>query len=163
MDPVDEELLRVLEGDARAPVEDIAAMIDIDEVEVENRIDSLEEGGVIRGYNTVVDWERAGADQVYAYIDLDIELQRETGYDEVAERIAKFEEVESLRLVSGTTDLRLVVKGGTMKEVAFFVAEKISTLDQVRDTVTSFVLKSYKEGGTVLRGEEEGGRLPVTP
>lgn len=163
MKPVDEEILQVLEDDARARVEDIAAMVGEDEEEVSSRLESLEEGGVIRGYRTVIDWERAGVEQVYAYIDLDVELQRETGYDEIAERITRFEEVESLRLVSGTTDLRLVVRGDSMKDVAFFVAEKISTLDQVRDTVTSFVLKSYKESGAVLEGEEENGRLPVTP
>lgn len=163
MDPVDEEILRVLEEDARTPLGDVAAMVDLEEEEVEGRLESLEEEGVIRGYRTVIDWERAGAEHVYAYIDLDVELQRETGYDEIAERITRFDEVESLRLVSGTTDLRLVVKGSSMKEVAFFVAEKISSLEQVRDTVTSFVLKSYKESGVVLRGEEESGRLPVTP
>ncbi len=163
MEPVDEEILHILEEDARTPVEDIAAMVGLDEGETESRLEELGEAGVIRGYRTVIDWERAGVEHVYAYIDLDVELQRETGYDEIAERITRFEEVESLRLVSGATDLRLVVRGDSMKDVAFFVAEKISTLDQVRDTVTSFVLKSYKESGTVLEGEEESGRLPVTP
>lgn len=163
MDDADKEILRILEDDARAPVKDIATMAGLEEDEIRERVDTLEEEGVISGYRTVVDWERAGVDHVYAYIDLDVELRRETGYDEIAKRITRFDEVESLRLISGTTDLRLVVKGTSMKEVAFFVAEKISSLDQVRDTVTSFVLKSYKESGNVLEGEEESGRLPVTP
>jgi len=163
MEPVDEEILEVLEEDARTPVEDMAAMLDLNVDEVEGRVEALQEAGIIRGYRTVIDWERAGADHVYAYIDLNVELEREAGYDDIAKRITRFEEVESLRLISGTTDLRLVVKGSSMKEVAFFVAEKISSMEQVRDTVTSFVLKSYKESGTVLQGEEESGRLPVTP
>lgn len=163
MDSADEEILRILEDDARTPLDEVATMVGIEEGEAEERIERLAEDGVIRGYRTVIDWERAGAEHVYAYIDLNVELQRETGYDEIAERITRFEEVESLRLISGTADLRLVVKGSTMKEVAFFVAEKISTLEQVRDTMTSFVLKSYKEGGVVFEGEEESGRLPVTP
>ncbi|MBA7536153.1 hypothetical protein ES705_28415 [subsurface metagenome] len=106
--------------------------------------------------------EKAGIDAVQALIELKVSPERNTGYDSVAERISRFPEVKSVRLVSGEYDLLIVVEGNTMKEVAYFVAEKIAPLEQVRNTVTHFLLKTYKENGEIYEEEEKGERLAVT-
>ena len=111
----------------------------------------------------MIDWEKAGEEYVYAIIELKVALRSRTGYDAIAERIAKFPEVRSVRLISGDHDLSLTVRGRSMKDVAFFVAEKIATLEQVQGTVTHFVLRTYKEDGDVLFEKERSERLAVSP
>jgi len=111
----------------------------------------------------VIDWEKAGEEYVYAIIELKVALRSRTGYDAIAERIAKFSEVVSVRLISGDHDLSLTVRGKSMKDVAFFVAEKIATLEQVQGTVTHFVLRTYKQDGDILFEKERSERLPVSP
>ncbi|MHC1585438.1 MAG: Lrp/AsnC family transcriptional regulator [Candidatus Syntropharchaeia archaeon] len=156
------EVLKILENDARISVEEIAEMTGKSKSEIEKIISELEESGVILGFKTMINWEKIGVEKVYALIDLKITLDRDRGYDTIAERIAKFPEVRSVRLVSGQYDISVLVEGNTMKDVAYFVAEKIATLDQVRDTVTHFILKSYKEDGKILYEEEENKRLVIT-
>jgi DNA-binding Lrp family transcriptional regulator len=158
-----ERVLRILERDARAPVERIAAMADLPEAEVRRLIAEAERAGIVRRYKTVIDWEKAGAEPVYAFIDVKVSPQREVGFDDVAARIYRYPEVRSVYLVSGEHDLRVLVQGGTMKEVAFFVAEKLATIDRVQSTATYFLLKKYKEDGDVLVEAEEDRRLAVTP
>ena len=118
--------------------------------EVSQAIAKLEETGVIRHYKTIVDWDLVGENYVYAVIELKVTLERNQGYQAIAERIYKFPEVRSVRLLSGNYDISLTVRGKSMKDVAFFVAEKIATLDQVQSTSTHFVLKTYKEDGVIL-------------
>ena len=156
------ELLRILEKDAKISPKEIATMTGEPESKVIDFINEMEEKGIIRGYRTAINWEAAGVEYVYALIDLKVTLDRDKGYDTIAERIAKFPEVQSVRLVSGNYDLSVIVKGRTMKDVAYFVAEKIATIGEVRDTVTHFSLKSYKENGDILYGEEKDRRLAVT-
>ncbi|MHC1566950.1 MAG: Lrp/AsnC family transcriptional regulator [Candidatus Syntropharchaeia archaeon] len=156
------EVLKILENDARISVEEIAEMTGKSKSEIEKIISELEESGVILGFKTMINWEKIGVEKVYALIDLKITLDRDRGYDTIAERIAKFPEVRSVRLVSGQYDISVLVEGNTMKDVAYFVAEKIATLDQVRDTVTHFILKSYKEDGKILYEEEKNKRLVIT-
>jgi DNA-binding Lrp family transcriptional regulator len=111
----------------------------------------------------LVNWEKLEGSYVFAVIELKVALQRKTGYDSVAERISRFSEVESLRLISGDYDLQVTVKGKSMRDVAFFVAEKIATLDDVQSTCTHFILKSYKEHGVILTDKPKPKRLVVTP
>jgi DNA-binding Lrp family transcriptional regulator len=157
------EILEILENNPRIELEEIATMIGIKEAEVASRIKEMEKKGIIRKYKTVIDWEKAGEEFIYAIIELKIALRSRTGYDAIAERIARFPEVRSVRLISGDHDLSLTVRGKSMKEVAFFVVEKIATLEQVQGTVTHFVLRTYKEDGDVLFEKEHSERLAVSP
>ncbi len=157
------EILEILESNPRIGPKEIATMVGITEKEAASKIKELEKKGIIRKYKTVIDWEKAGEEYVYAIIELKVALRERTGYDSIAERIAKFPEVRSVRLISGDHDLSLTVRGKSMKEVAFFVAEKIATLQQVQGTVTHFVLRTYKEDGDVLFEKERSERLAVSP
>ncbi|OUJ18607.1 DNA-binding transcriptional regulator Lrp family [Methanonatronarchaeum thermophilum] len=163
MDSKDIEILNILQDDARSSFEDIANMVDLDLEDVESRISRLEEEGVIKKYMTLVDWDLVGEEYVYAVIELNVELSRESGYDDIAERIARFPEVETIRLISGENDLQILVRERSMKMVSSFVSEKISTLESVRDTVTHFVLKTYKEDGEVFFVKEDNKRLSISP
>ncbi len=157
------EILEILEGNPRIALKEIAVMTGSTEAAVASKIKEMEKKGIIRKYKTVIDWEKAGEEYVYAIIELKVALRSRTGYDSIAERIAKFPEVRSVRLISGDHDLSLTVRGKSMKDVAFFVAEKIATLEQVQGTVTHFVLRTYKEDGDVLFEKERGERLAVSP
>ncbi|MCZ7361985.1 MAG: Lrp/AsnC family transcriptional regulator [Candidatus Methanoperedens sp.] len=157
------EILEILENNPRIAPGEIATMIGITEAQASSKIKEMEKKGIIRKYKTVIDWEKVGEESVYAIIELKVVLRSRTGYDAIAERIAKFPEVRSVRLISGDHDLSLTVRGKSMKDVAFFVAEKIATLEQVQGTVTHFVLRSYKEDGDVLFEKERSDRLAVTP
>lgn len=157
------QILEILESNPRIAPGEIATMIGITEAQASSKIKEMEKKGIIRKYKTVIDWEKAGEEYVYAIIELKVALRSRTGYDAIAERIAKFPEVRSVRLISGDHDLSLTVRGKSMKDVAFFVAEKIATLEQVQGTVTHFVLRSYKEDGDVLFEKERSERLAVSP
>ena len=157
------EILEIMENNPRIGTREIATMIGITEEQVASKIEQLEKKGIIRKYKTVIDWEKAGEEYVYAMIEIKVALRSRTGYDAIAERIAKFPEVRSVRLISGGHDLSLTVRGRSMKDVAFFVAEKIATLEQVQGTVTHFVLRTYKEDGDVLFEKERSERLAVSP
>ncbi len=157
------EILEILESNPRIEPREIATIIGITETQVASKIKQLEKKGIIRKYKTVIDWEKAGEEYVYAIIELKVALRSRTGYDAIAERIAKFPEVRSVRLISGDHDLSLTIRGRSMKDVAFFVVEKIATLEQVQGTVTHFVLRTYKEDGDVLFEKERSERLAVSP
>lgn len=158
-----EDILRILEENARLSAEDVASMTGKSVDEVKAAIDDFEQRGIIRGYKTVVDWEKAGMERVFAFIDVKVSPERGVGFDDIAERIFRFPEVHSLYLVSGTHDLRVVVGGTNMKQVAFFVAEKLATIDRVQSTSTHFLLKKYKEDGVTFAAAEPDRRLAITP
>jgi len=158
-----EEVLQLLAEDARLTAAQIAERTGRTEEEVATAIKKLEKGGVIRRYKTVVDWEKVGIERVYGFIEVRVSPERGVGFDAVAERIMQFPEVHSLYLMSGTYDLMVVVEGKSMREVAFFVAEKLAPLEHVLSTATHFVLKRYKVDGDVLVERQEVKRLPVTP
>ncbi|RLG58734.1 MAG: Lrp/AsnC family transcriptional regulator [Candidatus Hydrothermarchaeota archaeon] len=160
---MEEELLKILERDARISKSKIAEMLGVTEEEVKKKIKEFEEKGIIRKYKTVINWEKFGKEKVYALIDVKVTPQRDKGYDSVAERIMRFPEVKNLYLVSGLYDLSVLVQGDSMKEVASFVAEKLAPLEQVQSTTTHFLLKIYKEEGDILVEKEKNKRLAITP
>ena len=163
MDDTTGHILRILERDARTPPAQIATMVGLAEDEVRRTIQECEQRKIIRRYKTIVDWERAGDNCVTSFIEVRVSPAREVGFDDVAARIYRFPEVVSVHLMSGSYDLLVVVQGPSMKEVAFFVAEKLATLDGVLSTTTHFLLRRYKEDGEVLVEPEEDRRLAVTP
>lgn len=162
MDEKDRILLQVLEDNARISLHDVAAMTQLSEAEVEERIQVLEKAKIIRKFTTVIDWERAGDGEVSAIIDLKVTPERDYGYDRIAERIARFRQVKSLRLMSGVYDLQLHVTAKTMHDVARFVSEQIAPIDHIRETATHIIMKTYKENGNLFYEREEGERLPLS-
>jgi DNA-binding Lrp family transcriptional regulator len=158
----EKEILQILEENARLNDTEIARMAGMDATEASEIIAGLERKGIIRSYKAVINYEKAGIEVVQALIDVKVSPERDTGYDSVAGRISRFPEVKSVRLVSGEYDLSVLVTGKTMHEVAYFVAEKIAPLEQVRNTLTHFLLKTYKENGALYGEEEQGKRLAVT-
>lgn len=161
------EILELLERDARLTPETIATMTGLSVDEVREAIEGWEKSGAIRRYKAVVDWDAVADDptreKVTAFIDVSVAPARGTGFDDVARRIARFDEVQSVHLVSGTHDLRCMVVGPTIRAVSDFVSQKLSTIDRVQSTATHFVLRTYKRDGEVLGQPEADHRLPVTP
>jgi DNA-binding Lrp family transcriptional regulator len=157
------DVLRILENDARTSATTIADMTGRTEEEVLEIIEKCEREGTIRTYKTVVDWSRFQEERVFAFIDVQVTPARGVGFDDVALRIHRFPEVHSLYLVSGEYDLRIVVEGRSLKEVASFVSEKLATVDRVRGTATHFLLKKYKEDRVAFTEVPADERLAVTP
>jgi DNA-binding Lrp family transcriptional regulator len=158
-----EEVLGVLRENARQSVEDIARQTDVDPVEVERIIAELEDDGVLRGYKAVVDWDQLEHERVRAAVELNVTLDRETSYNDVAERIAKFPMVESLHLVSGDYDFLMEVEGASMSRVSTFISEKVAPVPEITQTVTHYVMESYKEQGIVFGDGEDDDRLSISP
>jgi DNA-binding Lrp family transcriptional regulator len=156
-------VLQILERDARVPAAEIAARLGLEEHQVADIIRRCEEKCVIRRYKTLIDWEKAGEEAVLAFIDVRVSPAREVGFDDVASRIYRYPEVLAVYLVSGGYDLQVVVKGPSLQAVAFFVAEKLATIEGVNSTTTHFLLRRYKEDGEVLVEQEEDRRLAVSP
>jgi len=158
-----ETLLRLLQQDATVSREDLARQLNLSVEEVNRRIAELEQNGVIRGYQAIVDRERLDKNTVTAFIEVRITPERGGGFDRIAERIAKFDQVVSCYLISGGYDLLVVVQGASLREVASFVSEKLSTIEAVISTATLFRLKTYKENGALLTSETPEDRLAVSP
>ncbi len=158
-----DEILTILARDARTSAETIATLTGRDPAEVRATIAEYERCGIIKHYKTIVDWEKAGVEKVFSFIDVKVVPAREVGFDAVAERIYRYPEVHSVWLVSGGSDLRVVVEGENMRQVGRFVAEKLSTLEGVTATDTHFLLRRYKEDQDLFVEIEEDQRLVVTP
>ncbi|MDN5276694.1 MAG: hypothetical protein PWR01_659 [Clostridiales bacterium] len=157
------EILEILNEDSRRTPEEIAVMLGTDVETVKQKIAELEKNKVIVKYNTIVNWDKTDREYVTALIEVKVTPQRDQGFDAIAERIYKFPEVKSVYLMSGDYDLAVMIEGRTMKEVAFFVAEKLSVLDSVLSTATHFVLKKYKVDGVILEDEEKDYRQVIVP
>lgn len=157
------EILTILERDARATPARLAELTGIAEDEIARQVAEWEASGIIRRYKTVIDWERYGDQTVSAFIDVSVTPERGAGFDDIAARIYRYPEVRSVYLVSGGSDLRVIVEGKSIREVADFVAEKLSTLDRVNSTNTHFLLKRYKEDGDIFADAEADERLMVSP
>ena len=159
-----EEILDLLRENARLSVEDISAMTRKTEDEVRAVIKKLEDGGVIMKYAAIVNPEKDGEfkDRVHAEIEIQVTPERDRGFDAIADRIWRFPQVKSLYLMSGGYDLKVIIEGDTLKEVALFVASKLSTIEGVRSTKTHFILKTYKENDIVYVELDRDGREGVT-
>ncbi len=158
-----DELLKLLRDDASLTPSQIAARLDRDESEIDSQIKSMEEDGVSLGYRTVINENKLEVDLVRAVIEVKITPEREGGFDRLASRIAKFDEVRSCYLMSGGYDLMVVVEGSDLKAVSSFVSEKLATIQGVISTVTHFMLKPYKEQGVLMGGEYSDEKLAVSP
>jgi DNA-binding Lrp family transcriptional regulator len=159
MDP----LLKLLRENAALPHRELAVLLNTTEAEVDARIQAYEKDGVIAGYRTVLNEEKLGGDVVRAVIEVKITPERGGGFDRLAGRIAKYSEVHSCHLMSGSYDLLVVVEGTSLREVATFVSEKLATLQGVLSTATHFILKAYKEQGVLMAHERNEDRLAVAP
>ena len=157
------EILKLLARNAKYTNEEIAIMLDVDEKEVRDSIKELEKDGLLRGYKAVVDWEKLDEAYVSAIVELNVVPKAGLGFEEVAEKIMKYPEVESVYLMSGVYDLNVVVKGKTLKDIAWFVAKELATIDSVTSTTTHFVMRRYKELDVdlVTFQEDERGQLFV--
>ena len=152
------KLLKLLNKDSRTSVKDLAVMLGLTEEEVRAEIAEMEKEGIIRGYKAVIDWERLDEAYVSAIIELKVTPKAGYGFEEIAAKIMRYPEVESVYLMSGVYDLNVVVKGRTFHEVARFVAKELSTIESVTSTATHFVLRRYKEMDVELLGDGEDER-----
>ncbi len=158
------EILELLETNSRLTAEDIAIMIGEDAHKVATAIKEMEENQIICGYNTLINWDRTDKkDIVTALIEVRVTPQRGEGFDKVAERIYKYNEVKAVYLMSGGFDFTVIIEGKTMKEVALFVGQKLAPLDSVLSTATHFVLKKYKDYGVAFEEAKKDERMIVSP
>lgn len=158
------EILEILDENSRADLNTIAKMAGVTTVEAEAIIQKLEDQKVIIDYSTMIDWRKVdGHEGVTAMIDVKVTPKRGVGFDEIAERIYRFQEVESVYLMSGVYDLSVVIRGRSMSDIARFVSEKLSTLDSVVSTTTHFILKRYKHDGKVFETGDDDKRIVVSP
>ena len=158
-----EQLLKLLRDNAALPPAQIAAMLNLTEAEVVARIKAHERDEVILGYRTILNEEKLGVEVVRAVIEVKITPERGGGFDRLAERISKYDEVKSCYLMSGAYDLLVIVEGESLKEAAMFVSEKLSTIQGVVSTATHFMLKPYKQQGVLMKPERNEERLAVSP
>ena len=158
-----EQILAVIEKNSRIDIKELAVILGMEEVAVANELKAMEEEGVICGYHTLIDWEKTSIEKVSALIEVKVTPQRGQGFDNIAERIYKYPEVNSVYLISGGYDLLVTLEGKTLKEVSTFVSDKLSTLDTVLSTATHFILKKYKDHGTILEKKYEDVREVITP
>ena len=149
-----DKLLEILEDNANLSYEQIAVMLDKEEGEIKDIIKKYEKDGVIVGYKTLIDWDKTDREYATALIEVKVVPQRDKGFDKVAEKIYRYPEVQNLYLMSGAYDFCVILEGKTMKEVAYFVAQKLSSLESVTGTATHFVLKKYKNNGAVYTSDE---------
>lgn len=160
---LEKKVLSLLESDAKMSIKTIATILEQDEERITDILTKLEQEKVILGYNAIIDWDKLGVDGVTAMIDIKLVPEREVGFNRTAERISRFPEVRCVYLMSGTYDLSVTVQGETMKDIAWFVSHKLSTIDQVQSTVTHFVLKRYKQDNFIFEEPQQDRRLVVSP
>ena len=158
-----EKILTFIEKNSRIDLKELAIVLGVDETTVMNELEKMEEEHIICGYHTLIDWDKAGIEKVTALIEVRVTPQRGHGFDSIAERIYKYPEVHAVYLISGGYDLLVSLEGKTLKEVSNFVSDKLSTLDSVLSTATHFILKKYKDHGTILGKKDTDERIQVTP
>ena len=163
MQSLKSQLLEILSQDCRIPLERLAVMTGAPLADVAQAIDELEKDRVILQYSPIINWDRTDRERVEALIEVKVTPQRDMGFDAIAGRIYRFEEVKSVFLMSGNYDLMVLVEARTLKELALFVSEKLSPLESVTGTSTSFVLKRYKQDGVIFVGETIDRRMAVSP
>ena len=158
-----DELLSILEKNSRIDFKELAVLLGISEEAVLSEISELENQGIICGYHTLINWEKTSIEKVTGLIEVKVTPQRGKGFDKIAERIYNYPEVKAVYLLSGSYDLLVILEEKTLKEIAGFVSDKLSTLDSVISTTTHFILKKYKDHGTILNKAETDEREIITP
>ena len=149
-----DKILNLLEENATLTAQQLAVMLNKEEGDIKKSIEAYEKDGVILGYKTIIDWDKTDKEYVTALIEVKLTPQRDRGFDKIAEKIYNYDEVKSVYLMSGSYDLCVVIEGKTMKEVAFFVAQKLATIEYITGTATHFVLKKYKDNGVIYGSSE---------
>lgn len=158
-----EKILTFIEKNSRIDLKELAIVLGVDEVTVMNELEKMEAEHVICGYHTIIDWDKVGIDKVTAMIEVRVTPQRGMGFDKVAERIYNYPEVNSVYLISGGFDFMVTLEGKTLRDVAQFVSDKLSALDSVLSTKTNFILKKYKDHGTVIAERTKDERIQMIP
>ena len=157
-----EKILSYIETNSRVDLHDLAIIMDSDEATIMNELEAMENEHIICGYHTLINWEKAGIEKVTAMIEVRVTPQRGMGFDKVAERIYNYPEVNSVYLISGGFDFMVTLEGNTLREVSEFVSDKLSPLDSVLSTKTNFILKKYKDHGTVMTEQRKDERELVS-
>ena len=157
------QILNYIERNCKVNTKELAILLGTDEATVLNEIDAMEQEKIICGYHTMIDWDKAGVEQVNALIEVRVTPQRGRGFEKIAERIYNYPEVSSVSLISGAYDFLVTIEGKSLMEVSRFVSEKLSPIDEVVGTATHFILKRYKDHGTILAEKEKEERMLVTP
>lgn len=159
-----EKILKAIDKNSQISIEDLSILLGYRKEEIEKEIKEMEKEAIICGYPTLINWDKTDCEKVTALIEVKVTPQRGLGFDKIAERIYKFEEVESVYLMSGGFDLTVIIEGKSMREVANFVSSKLAPLESVLSTSTNFVLKKYKEHGLELTsGNVKDERMLITP
>ncbi len=158
-----DELLSIIEKNSRIDFKELAILLGEKEETVFNEITNLQEEGIICGFHTLINWEKTSIEKVTALIEVKVTPQRGQGFDHIAERIYNYPEVKSVYLISGGYDLLATLEEKTLKEIANFVSDKLSTLDSVLSTATHFILKKYKDHGTIMNKIQKDEREVITP
>ena len=158
-----EKILAIIEKNSRIDLKDLAALLGESEAAVANEIADMEQENIICGYHTMINWDNTGNEKVIALIEVKVTPQRGMGFDKIAERIYQYSEVNAVYLMSGAFDFTVIIEGKTMRQVAQFVSEKLSTMDSVLSTATHFVLKKYKDHGTIMYEKPGDERMMITP
>ena len=158
-----EKILAIIEKNSRIDLKDLAALLGESEAAVANEIADMEKENIICGYHTMINWDNTGNEKVIALIEVKVTPQRGMGFDKIAAPIYKYSEVNSVYLMSGAFDFTVIIEGKTMREVAQFVSEKLSPMDSVLSTATHFVLKKYKDHGTIMYEKPGDERMMITP
>ncbi len=156
------QILKAIEKQSKINLGELAVMLGTEEAVVANEIAEMEKEKIICGYHTLIDWEKTGEDKVTALIEVRVTPQRNQGFDRIAERIYNYPEVTSVYLISGSYDLLVTLESKTLLEVSQFVSDKLSPIEAVISTATHFILKKYKDHGTILVKKSESERMPVT-
>lgn len=157
-----EKILTFIEKNSRIDLKELAIVLGAEVSAVMNELEQMEAEHIICGYHTIIDWDKVGQDKVMAMIEVRVTPQRGMGFDKVAERIYNYPEVNAVYLISGGFDFMVILEGKTLREVAQFVSDKLSTLDSVLSTKTNFILKKYKDHGTIIAKPKEDERMLVS-
>ena len=163
MNTLKERILTIIEKNSRMDISELAIVLGTEEIEIVNALQEMQDEGIICGYHTMINWDKTGIEKVTALIEVRVTPQRGQGFDTIAERIYKYPEVNTVYLMSGGYDLMVILEGKTLREVAGFVTNKLSTLETVIGTTTHFILKKYKDHGTIMAKKSEDQREIVTP
>ena len=158
-----EELLLVIEKNSRIDLKELAVILGVEEIDIVNELADMEKEGIICGYHTLIDWDKTSIDKVTALIEVRVTPQRGHGFDTIAERIYKYPEVRAVYLISGGYDLLIILDGKNLREVSTFVSDKLSTQESVLSTATHFILKKYKDHGTIFDKKDVDERMVITP